>query len=628
MSAERSEIIQRLLEAIDGLPADQKRARLEAECPDDAELVEEILSLDRFQQLIDSEANPFAEDRLDAAGRKKLDDLILPLDGMASSGLIGQQIGAYRVLRQIGAGGMGVVYEAEQSRPERRVALKIIDAIRGVPSLERRLAAEAEILGRLQHPGIAQVFEAGVERGPHRTIPFFAMELIEGLALDRYALDHAPTLREKLELIAQTSEAIGHAHDRGVVHRDLKPGNVLVTRDGRPKVLDFGIASIGGDATLLMTTMTREGEFLGTLGYMAPEQLEGMASQADARADVFSLGVMTYELIAGRSPHQLAGLSLSAAIRVVDGQDPPPLRQVVPGTPRDIATIVGRCLERDPTRRYQDGNELAADIRRHLDGYPIVARPPTRVYRASRFVRRNRTLVAGIAATVLVLAAGVVVSGMLASKERASRVEADRQRRVAERNELRAVAGVVSGARSLTNAGDAWQAARQLRTIEPRGRGWLWRHEALRAPWVITNETIEREVGHPTGPVEVQGFVDADRLFAYVPGTADAWTRSLSTGAVRRVPLSDEIVEANGGWARASDGLIGVELDAGGVGRLDVNSGTFTPVRLPPTAPPGRPCTRCTPARTVASSSSGTGRPSWCPRMVAWCTKTAPAQQT
>lgn len=206
---------------------------------------------------------------------------------------------------------MGTVYAAVQDRPRREVALKVISG-GGRSVAAQRFEAEAETLGRLRHDGIAQVYGAGIEHTPFGLQPYFAMELVEGEPLDEYASSCGLGTRGKAALIARVADAMEHAHRKGVVHRDLKPENVLVTAEGQPKVLDFGIARIVGDSTLAATTMTREGQILGTLAYMAPEQLTGQSSDVDARADVYALGAMLFELVCGHPPLQVAGLSLSA----------------------------------------------------------------------------------------------------------------------------------------------------------------------------------------------------------------------------------------------------------------------------------------------------------------------------
>ena len=415
----------------------------------------------------------FSDEKIDDR-RRELDDLLAGETAGDSGGVcMPASIGGYRVLRRIGQGGMGVVYEAEQQQPRRKVALKLVDGVRAGTEFAARLRSEAEIQGRLQHPVIAQVFEAGVATVGLARCPFFAMELIEGRPILAYADDADLNLRERLSLLAAVGDGVGYAHDRGVVHRDLKPENILVKASGQPKVLDFGIASVTSDATIAATTMTRDGQILGTLAYIAPEQL-GRHGDVTPRADVYALGVIAYELIAGRPPIDLGGLSISAAIRQIEMSEAPLLTSTDRSIPRDAATIVGACLDRDPARRYADGNALAADIRRYLDDRPIRARAPSRVDRSVKFVRRNRTLVGGVVATVLTLVVGIVVAGVLAAGQFRARLAAEASDRDARRQQARLVSRAFQAAADDAVAGRVIPAIKSLETVPLGLRGWGW----------------------------------------------------------------------------------------------------------------------------------------------------------
>src|SRR5262249_8782235 len=258
-------------------------------------------------------------------------------------------IGRYRILRELGTGGMGTVYEAEQDNPRRSVALKVIRNGLANPGLVKRCTHEAQILGRLQHPGIAQIHEAGLtEEGP----PYFAMELIRGKALDRYARSHSLDVNARLALLAKICDAVQHAHDKGVIHRALKPGNILVDETGQPKVLDFGVAR-ATDADLRTTTARTEiGELIGTLSYMSPEQIAADPALIDRRSDVYTLGVILFELLADRLPYQLAGLPLPEAARVIHDQDPSSHGSTNAPLRGDLRTITAKALEKDRARRY------------------------------------------------------------------------------------------------------------------------------------------------------------------------------------------------------------------------------------------------------------------------------------
>jgi eukaryotic-like serine/threonine-protein kinase len=332
--------------------------------------------------------------------------------------------GRYRVIRKVGEGGMGVVFEAEQQEPRRRVALKCIRADWLDADSLQRFRREAQALGRLQHPGIAQVFEAGVTDG-EPAVPFLAMEFVDGTGLLEFA--HGLPLRERLRLLAEIAEAVGHAHERGVVHRDIKPSNVLVETGSagpRPRVLDFGVARFTeGDVAL----QTRTNQIVGTLAYMSPEQLSHGSSIADPRSDVWSLGVTAYELLAERLPLSITGMSLPDAALALRNDEPARIDRVVPGLRGDAATIVHKALAKDPARRYANAGAMAADLRRLLSDQPITARRASALYVASRLVRRHRGLFAGLTAAFAALAAGLIVAVVLATQAAADRDRAQRR---------------------------------------------------------------------------------------------------------------------------------------------------------------------------------------------------------
>lgn len=317
-------------------------------------------------------------------------------------------VARYRVLRVIGEGGMATVYEAEQDHPRRTVALKILRPGLSNPKLLRRFEQESQALGRLQHPGIAQIFEAGTADTGFGPQPYFAMELIRGRTLDAHADVCGLTPPQRLELVARIAEAVHHAHQRGVIHRDLKPGNIIVDESGQPKVLDFGIAR-ATDSDTRATSQTDVGQLLGTLTYMSPEQTLADPLEIDIRSDVYALGVILYELLAGRLPYT-AARTLPDTVRAIRDEEPVRLGLVDRRFRGDVETIVATALEKDRTRRYGSAVELAADIRRHLADQPIVARPPTTAYQLRKFARRHRALVSSAAAVLLVLLAGVITS--------------------------------------------------------------------------------------------------------------------------------------------------------------------------------------------------------------------------
>src|SRR6266852_4390701 len=318
------------------------------------------------------------------------------------------RIGRYRIIRLLGEGGMGAVYEAEQDKPRRRVALKIIKMAWASPELLRRFEQEFQTLGRLHHPGIAQIYEAGTADTGFGFQPFFAMEIINGKPLSDYADARHLSTRQRLALMIQVCEAVQHAHQRCIIHRDLKPGNILVDENGQPKILDFGLARVT-DSDAQATRQTDIGQLLGTLAYMSPEQVLADPLALDTRSDVYALGVVLYELLAGRLPYNLSRQPHEAA-QTIREEDPTPLSSASRLYRGDIETIAARALEKDKARRYASAADLAADIRRHLEDQPIIARPPSTTYQLQKFARRHKALVAGTAAVFLVLVAGIVAS--------------------------------------------------------------------------------------------------------------------------------------------------------------------------------------------------------------------------
>ncbi len=340
---------------------------------------------------------------------------------------IGTRVGAYVIQRLIASGGMGTVYEASQQHPERRVALKVMNQHLGTRSAERRFEFEVQVLGRLKHPGIAQIIEAGVAKMDGQSVPFFAMELVQGKTLTDYLDVKQPGDPARLKLLISICEAVHHAHQRGVIHRDLKPDNILVDQSGLPKILDFGIAR-ATDVDIRRPTMrTDVGEVLGTLAYMSPEQVAGDPAAIDIRSDVYALGVIAYELIAGSPPYVLTNKSLPEALRIIREEEPEASIMAGRSIRGDLRTIIAKALEKEKEQRYASASEFAADIRRFLNDEPIVARPPSTFYQFRKFAKRNRTLVGATAAVVVALLGGVVTTSIQAGRARLAEAAAKRE---------------------------------------------------------------------------------------------------------------------------------------------------------------------------------------------------------
>src|ERR1017187_771066 len=347
----------------------------------------------------------------------------------------GDRIGRYKLLEEIGEGGCGVVYVAEQEQPvRRRVALKAIKLGMDTRQVIARFEAERQALALMDHSNIAKVLDAGATETGR---PYFVMELVRGIKITDYCDKNNLSTEERLKLFIQVCSAIQHAHQKGIIHRDIKPSNILVTlHDGVPvpKVIDFGIAKATSDQRLTdKTVYTAFKQFIGTPAYMSPEQAEMSGLDVDTRSDIYALGVLLYELLTGKTPfdaQRLVAAGLDEIRRIIREEDPPrpsnrlstlvaaeqtivaKRRHVEPpkllGLIRgDLDWIVMKCLEKDRTRRYETANGLAMDIQRHLNCQPVVARPPSRLYRFQKMARRHKLVFAAVGAVIAALLAGL-----------------------------------------------------------------------------------------------------------------------------------------------------------------------------------------------------------------------------
>ena len=471
-------------------PAGAERERFVAQaCGRDSHLKEQVLSL------LQAEADEGDSDFL------KRTPLIRSTAFVTEKP--GDRIGRYKLLQQLGEGGCGVVYMAEQEEPvRRRVALKVIKLGMDTKSVIARFEAERQALALMDHPNIAKVFDAGATETGR---PFFVMELVRGIKVTDYCDQNNLTTEQRLELFTQVCRAVQHAHQKGIIHRDIKPSNILVTRhDGVPvpKVIDFGIAKATSDQRLTdKTVFTAFEQFIGTPAYMSPEQAEMSGLDIDTRSDIYSLGVLLYELLTARTPldpEELLRSGMNEMRRKIREDEPlrpstclstmqaadltaiathrqaeaPRLIHLLRG---DLDWIVMKCLEKDRTRRYETANGLATDIARHLNNEPIAARPPGKLYLFQKSFRRNRPAYVAAASVIAALVLGLGAFAWMFLRERQAHLTQARLRKEAEiaraneaqlRRKLE-VRVTVAQARTVSDSGNHHQAEELLNGIEP-----------------------------------------------------------------------------------------------------------------------------------------------------------------
>jgi WD40 repeat protein len=467
MTEKPSDPVEALFAQAADLPPDEQRALLDAACAGDPALraeVEKLLAADARLRAQEGEASILNSPLVRSAP--------LPTAEGAPAGKppLPARIGHYRIRSLLGEGGMAAVYEAEQDNPRRVVALKVIRPGLVSPALLRRFTAEAQMLGRLHHPGIAQIYEAGVAEDGQ---PFFALELIRGLPLDEHARRRNLTVPARLELLARICDAVQHAHEQGIIHRDLKPGNILVDETGQPKVLDFGVARATGLDLQTSIDRTRTGQLVGTLGYMSPEQVAAEPAELDARSDVYTLGVILFELLAGRGPYILEHLPLPEAARTIREAEPARLGSIDICFRGDVETIAAKALEKDKSRRYASAAELAADLRRHLNQEPIRARPPSAMYQLGKFVRRHKALVGSTLGVVAALVVGLIGTLLFAVRAEHNAAVAQEEKRATLVQAYRARIAAATAALVVHDVADA---ARQLDEAPQELRDWEWHH--------------------------------------------------------------------------------------------------------------------------------------------------------
>ncbi len=469
MKSSRSSEKSIFLEALDIESTVDRIAYVEAACRNDKALLVSVTALLREHERADNPVDtPIVVNGDHPAFSHAKTESYLVNNQSFSKQVLGTMIGPYKLMEQIGEGGFGLVYVADQQSPiRRRVALKIIKP--GMESREvlTRFEAERQAIALMDHPNIARVFDAGVTESAQ---PYFVMELVRGVPLTEYCDSHQLDISERLKLFVDICNSVQHAHQKGIIHRDLKPSNILVTlQDGKPlvKVIDFGVAKAIGQSLTIKTMYTRFASMVGTPAYMSPEQAGMSTGDIDTRSDIYSLGVLLYELLTGTTPfdsERLQSAGFDELRRIIREEEPhrPSTRlttlnnqlattiaanrnvdaaKLAASMKRDLDWIVMKALDKDRNRRYATAGSMAEDVSRFLVHQPVIACPPSTWYRFTKFARRNKVAITTASSVTTALLLGTIVSvwqAQVAIGERDEKVIALNEARRAEETAIKA----------------------------------------------------------------------------------------------------------------------------------------------------------------------------------------------
>ncbi|MDP7573928.1 MAG: serine/threonine-protein kinase, partial [Phycisphaerales bacterium] len=445
-----------IFEAARQRPIDERASFLDEACGNDTDLREAVETLLKHDQ-----PDTFLEEPAMGTGFRVHEAATSHHDEPhpASPSPINESIPGFHLIRIIGRGGDGVVYEAEQDRPHRTVAIKVLADAMADEDRRQRFAKEAETLAEIDHVAVARVLAAGeLEDGR----PWMAMEYVRGIPLTRWIEAHEQPLAERVSLLATIAEGVHAAHVLGIVHRDLKPGNILVTEDGAAKILDFGIARGGSTQH---TLATKEGTIMGTVPWMSPEQVAGHGD-IDAKSDVYALGVLLYQCISGALPYDLPHGNLAAAARIISEQQAAPI-----AAPRDLRTIIEHAMEKEPSRRYVDAGAFGEDLRRFLNHQPIAARPTSQWYRLRRLVQRKPLAASLVVLLLLVAGASWLVVASQTDQTRIAQETAAAETSLKQQAEYRAA---IATADAAIKRGDTTAAEAALMNCNEELRHWEW----------------------------------------------------------------------------------------------------------------------------------------------------------